>query len=97
MQPKWSEAFRRAIEAATGSIEFTYVTAVTKIYGDRRLWEQHARFTSAMGGNPVRLIELSEMVDVVLRGLGTTLASSQLGRLLQVLNASGCSIRIDGG
>src|SRR5450432_4246747 len=34
----------------TGSPIFTYVTAVTSIKGDRRLWETHQPFQDAMQG-----------------------------------------------
>lgn len=94
VQPKWSEGFIDAVRAATGSDEFTYVTAVTAIKGDRSLWEQNRDFRAALGGNPVRLLSLNEMLGDLFPALGTTMASSQLGRTLQLLKASGCSLSI---
>lgn len=93
VQPKWSDAFVRAVEDATGSRQFTYVTAVTRIHGDPALWEQHAPFRIAIGDNPIRLLALADLVEAMWSHLGTTLASSELGRVLQLLKASGC-IRI---
>lgn len=87
--PRWSRAFVDAVEAATGSRRFTYVTAVTRLRGDRAVWESHGPFLDAMEGNPVRIVTLREMAAEVTGGLTTTVASSQLGRTLQLLKASG--------
>jgi len=96
MKPKWSEAFITAVERATGTRAFTYVTAVTAIKGDRRLWEQYQPFQDAMCGNPVKLLSLSDMLKVMMGSLKTTMANSQLGRTLQLLKAAGYSFRVDG-
>ncbi len=88
MAPKWSEAFRDAIFSETGSRQFTYVTAVTRLYGNRHEWEQSARFRRALRGNPIRLIPLEDMVAYILERLTRTPASSDLGRTLQLLKAS---------
>jgi hypothetical protein len=96
MQPKWSEAFITAIADATGTTEFTYVTAVTAIKGDRQVWETYPRFQAAMRGNPIRLLSLSDMLVELIPELSTTVAASQLGRTLQLLKASGCSFAIEG-
>lgn len=89
MVPKWSEAFRAAVRRETGSGVFTYVTAVTRLSGDRSEWERFPRFRRAMRGNPIRLISLSEMVAEILPRLTKTPAGSDLGRTLQLLKASG--------
>lgn len=89
MSPKWSEAFIAAVENATGSHEFTYVTAVTLIKGDPKHWEDHRPFQKAMGGNPIKLLSLREMLDKLMGSMKTTVASSQLGRTMQLLKASG--------
>lgn len=90
VRPKWSEAFIASVASATGSREFTYVTAVTAIRGDRTLWEQHQPFRDAMGGNPIKLLALPEMVSAIMGSINTTVASSDLGRTLQLMRASGC-------
>jgi hypothetical protein len=88
MKPKWSEAFINSVEAATGTREFTYVLAVTAIFDDRKLWENHLPFIQAMGGNPIRLIELSEILDHLQKVSTTTVASSDIGRVLQLMRAT---------
>jgi hypothetical protein len=88
VKPKWSEAFINSVDAATGTREFTYVLAVTAIFGDRKLWENHHPFIQAMGGNPIRLIELSEILDHLQKVSTTTVASSDIGRVLQLMRAS---------
>lgn len=90
--PKWSEGFIDAIEEATGQRRFTYVTAVTKIVGDPKLWETHPLFCEAMENNPIRLISLREMLGPVQSDMGTTLAGTELGRMLQLLRAAGIQI-----
>lgn len=93
-QPKWSEAFIEAVHAATGSTEFTYVTAVTAIKGDREVWENYLQFREALRGNPIRLLSLSDMLEEIRPTLNTTVAASQLGRTIQLLIASGYSFPI---
>jgi hypothetical protein len=92
VRPKWSEAFVAAIERETGSSSFTYVTAVTVLKGDRSLWVNDSRFQEAMRGNPIQIWTLAEMITELFPMLGTTLASSQFGRTLQLIKASGWSV-----
>lgn len=88
VKPKWSEAFVDAVAAATGQKSFTYVTAVTRIIGDRACWERRPEFIAAMAGNAVRLIGLKEMLEEVYGTLGTTVAGTELGRTLQLFRAA---------
>jgi len=92
VQPKWSEAFISAIETATGTTKFTYVTAVTWVKGDRSLWESNNKFRNALRKNPIRILTIADMVQKLLPDLSTTLVGSQLGRTLQLLKASGATI-----
>ncbi|MBM3979385.1 MAG: hypothetical protein FJ304_03705 [Planctomycetes bacterium] len=94
MIPKWSEAFLAAVRSATSCTEFTYITAVTAIKGDRTHWESYPRFQSALQGNPVRLLALADMLTELLPNLNTTPSNSQLGRTLQLLKAANCSFSI---
>lgn len=91
VQPKWSEAFLKTVRSLSGRRQFTYVTAVTRLKGDPAPWQEHAPFLSAMDGNPIRLISLKKMIDEMLPSIDTTMASSQLGRMLQLLKASDVS------
>jgi hypothetical protein len=90
--PKWSEAFIAAVEQATGQRTFTYVTAVTKLMGDAKQWEDHPRFCVAMGGNPIMVITLHEMLQEVYGKLNKTLAGTEIGRMLQLFRAAGIQI-----
>jgi hypothetical protein len=87
--PKWSEAFINAIEDATGSKQFTYVTAVTHINGDPKVWETHRPFIRALSGNPIKVVTLQEMLHEVSGVLSKTLAGTELGRTLQLFKAAG--------
>lgn len=89
MVPKWSEAFRTAVLRETGCRKFTYVTAVTRLSGDRSVWEQCGQFRRAMRGNPIRLLSLLDMVSYMMPRITKTPAGSDLGRTLQLLKASG--------
>jgi hypothetical protein len=92
VSPKWSEAFVEAIFQATGQSEFTYVTAVTKLVGDRLAWETDADFIRALKGNPIRVLELKDVLSTVSSGLGTTLAGTDVGRMLQLFKAAGIDV-----
>ena len=87
--PKWSEAFLAAVSSATGLREFTYITAVTKLIGDKTHWEQNDGFRQALGGNPIRILDLREMLDFIAPTLSTTLAGTEVGRMLQLFKAAG--------
>jgi hypothetical protein len=89
VEPKWSEAFMTTVQQVSGSRRFTYVTAVTVMKGDKRRWEDYPKFQQALEGNPVRIWPLADMLTRVFPELGTTVAASQLGRMLQLLKASG--------
>jgi hypothetical protein len=91
--PKWSEGFISAVQRATGQKTFTYVTAVTKLTGDATIWETHQPFVDAMGGNPIKVITLQQMLEEVYGQLSHTLAGTEIGRMLQLVRAAG--IRID--
>lgn len=92
MSPKWSEAYIQAVTDATGSSKFTYVLALTAVKGDRSQWELHEPFRKALGGNPIQILTLSDMLKTLLPSISTTVAASSLGRTLQLLKASGFSL-----
>jgi hypothetical protein len=89
---KWSHAFVEAIYDATGSRRFTYITAVTKIIGDRTLWEQHDAFRKALGGNTIRMLDMPGILASVLPQLTTTVANTSIGRMLQLIKAADLEI-----
>lgn len=90
--PKWSEAFIAAVEAATGQREFIYITAVTKLLGEKADWESNKTFIDSLAGNTIRILDLREMLASIAPGLGTTLAGTEVGRILQLFKAAGISI-----
>ncbi len=87
--PKWTQAFLKAVKDITGESEFTYVLAVTSIKGDKALWENYELFRQNLKGNPVRMICLSDMLREIYEHQDTTMASSEVGRLLQLIKAAG--------
>ena len=90
--PKWSEAFVKAVKDASGSDRFTYVTAVTRLIGERSVWEEHEPFRQAIGGNPVTIMTFREMVTEIQGQLTTTLAATEVGRMLQLFAAAGMKV-----
>lgn len=88
MKPKWSEALFREVEAITGNREFTYVVAVTFVVGDRKKWEKWPPFTEALKGNPILMLDLSQMLAHIDKMSTTTVASSDIGRVLQLMKAA---------
>ncbi len=96
-RPKWSEAFLKAVKEATGEDRFTHVTAVTCMAKGKNKaeWENHRPFQCALRGNPIRIITLSEMIDEIGQGLTKTLATTEVGRMLQLFYAAGIIARPD--
>lgn len=93
--PKWSEGFVKAVRDATGVNHFTYITAVARLIGDRTVWENHKPFCDALGGNPVRIVTFREMVTEIQAKLTTTLASTEVGRMLQMFLAADMKVKDD--
>jgi hypothetical protein len=90
---KWADALLAQIERLTGSRHFTYVTAVTKLRGERSIWENHELFRQLLRGNPIKILTLEEMLEKLYSETKTTVAPSAVGRLLQVMKASGWTPR----
>ena len=95
--PKWSAAFLEAVKEATGKDRFTYTTAVTRLMDDKAVWENHQPFREALGGNPLKILTFCEMVTEIKDGLTTTLAATQVGRLLQLFSAAGMQVTCAAG
>ena len=94
-KPKWSEAFVSAIKAATGTDEFTYVLAVAKVNGDKSVWETYQPFQEALSGNPITILTFRDMVSEIQEQLTTTLAATEVGRMLQLFSAAGIQVEAD--
>jgi hypothetical protein len=89
VKPKWADALINEIERLTGSSAFTYVTAVTKLIGDPSVWENYQPFKDNLRGNPIKILTLQNMLTNLYAKTKMTVASSEVGRLLQVIKASG--------
>ncbi len=89
VKKKWADALITKIEKFTGSTEFTYVTAVTKLRGGPSDWQQHPPFKRNLRGHPIVILTLQEILTHTYKATSTTLAASEIGRLLQVIKASG--------
>lgn len=86
----------QAIRSATGQTEFTYITAVTKLVGSKEPWEINHPFRQALSGNPIQILDLREIVEFIAPSLGTTLASTEVGRMLQLFKAAGLPVGLNG-
>ncbi len=91
---KWADAFIDKIEDATGTREFTYVTAVSHVKGDPNIWTQYRPFADKMHGNPIRILSFSDIVSSISKNLTTTLAGTEIGRMLQMFRAAGITFDI---
>lgn len=89
LKPKWSEAFIDKVYDVTGSKEFTHITAVTVLKGEKAIWENYEPFQKALNNNPVKIITLNDMLDELYPIINQTPAASTVGRFLQVTKASG--------
>ena len=89
--PKWSAAFLSAVKSATNTEEFIHVTAITAAtdINEKSVWENEPRFKAALKENPLRIVTLSEMLEHISAQLGTTVASSQFSRTIQLIKAAG--------
>ena len=89
VKKKWADGLIEKLESLTGSTKFTYVTAVTRLKGDEAVWGEHRPFRDNLRGNPIKILTLQEMLSDLYMKTETTMASSEVGRLLQVIKASG--------
>lgn len=92
-KPKWSRAFRAEIQNLTGSAKFTYYVAITKLNGDYnnavKAWRECGRFKKALDNNPIEFLTAKEILNKLWEDKTKTMAASEVGRLLQVVKASG--------
>lgn len=93
---KWSQAFLEAIKDETGEDCFTYITAVTRLKGGqdgKNQWEERLPFRQAIANNPIRILTLVEMASKIQNQLTATLATTEVGRMLQLFSAAGINVR----
>jgi hypothetical protein len=87
--PKWSEAFCESIFELTGERSFVYRVAVTRLRGDAGAWATDPTIAANLDGCDVGFLPLEDMWATMLAELTTTPASSEIGRLAQLLKAAG--------
>jgi hypothetical protein len=93
--PKWSEAFRDAIAELTGERTFSYRIAVTRLQGEGAIdtwataWSEEPTIKQNLDGCSFGFLTLEEMWGTLLTELKETPASSEIGRLAQLLKAAG--------
>lgn len=89
--PKWSAAFVDRIEQLTGQREFHYRIAVTKLNGNGDLdaWSADETISANLPGCTISFMTMKTMWREVVDALSTTPAASEIGRLAQLLKASG--------
>lgn len=97
--PKWTKAFVNVIRNETGESTFTYYVVCTRLYGrsDREVFENNQAFIDAFkeAGSDVQIRvktfkELfSSYFEKVANNPRTTLEATEVGRLLQLIKASG--------
>lgn len=94
---KWADAFIAKIKELTRTDSFTYVIAATKLIGDQSAWVEHKKFKKNLRGNPIIFLKVDEILDFIREKMGKTktVAPSDVGRLLQVMEASGWMERKD--
>lgn len=90
--PKWSEAFIDKVQEVTGEDQFTHVTAITRLNGDRKHWEEYEPFHDAIRGNSLQVLTLAKMIKEFQTNVTTTLARTEVGRILQLLIAAKINI-----
>ena len=84
---KWSEAFTKKVTDVTGESHITHVTAITRLIGDKTVWEEHEPFRQAIN-NPLQILTLTEMIKEFQKDLSKTLARTEVGRILQLFAAA---------
>jgi len=93
--PKWAESFRSKVEELTGDGAFTYKLAVTHLTGNQTTkeaaseWMSEPTIAENLAGSDFGFLTLEEMWKQVLSSAELTPASSEIGRLAQLLKASG--------
>jgi hypothetical protein len=92
--PKWSESFREKIFELTGERDFSYRIAVTRLQGDADAWGKDPRISASLSGCSIGFLPLEEMWATMLAELTTTPASSEIGRLAQLLKAAGLTASV---
>jgi hypothetical protein len=90
--PVWAEALRRRVHELTGSEQFTYVLAVTRVgqggNTDVDCWLQHPIVSNNLAGNPCKVLTFGRMWSELRQDVKEQIEPSHVGRLAQLLKAA---------
>lgn len=90
--PVWGKALCDEVERLTGQRAFRFFTAVTRLKGDVTRWSEwqdEPQILESLEGNAVGFLRLEDLWRRTVETSTSTLASSVMGRLAQVLVAAG--------
>ncbi|MFN2561964.1 MAG: hypothetical protein ABR571_11790 [Jatrophihabitans sp.] len=92
--PKWAAAFRAEVERVTGVSRFRYSIAVTRLRGKisqdeaNAAWQSDPTIAGNLAGCEFSFLTMRDMWAQLQDELTTTPASSEIGRLAQLLKAA---------
>lgn len=86
--PKWSEALHDVVEERTGAKIFDYRIAVTHLRGEPSAWADEPRIVENLQGSSFGFLTLECMWAEILAKPEKMPASSEIGRLAQLLKAA---------
>jgi hypothetical protein len=84
-QDDWAKAFRFCIHRWTGVKEFTHVTVVRRIEGDKRVWTTHPSFSKMLTPH-LQLWDLDDVVKKLKHGESRLHMSNNMLRLVDLFH-----------
>jgi hypothetical protein len=87
--PKWSEALIDTVDELVGTRRFAYRIAITHLKGTGTAWAADPTIAANLVGCSFDFLPLSTIWAKLLDELTTRPASSEVGRLIQILKAAG--------
>ena len=90
--PVWAASLRRRVAELTGTTEYTYVLAVTRLGRGGRAtvapWQEHPVVSGNLGGNPAEVWTFGRMWKDLQQDVTERIEPSHVGRLAQLLKAA---------
>lgn len=90
--PIWMASLRKRVLELTGTTEFTFVLAVTRLgpggSPDTACWHDHPVVGQNLGDTPSKILTFKTMWDALSNEVTATIEPSHVGRLAQLLKAS---------
>jgi hypothetical protein len=80
-------AKRYWLQLVAASLPMSLPLRISK--GSESTWANNTEFRHALGGNPIRIVTFHQMINEINSELKTTLAATEVGRMLQMFRASG--------